>query len=63
MRAPRTFTLSSAASNTLSTEEFLLESIYHFIYPFRSQIVGIFLVDEQREYAILRAANTEGGTW
>ena len=38
--------ISSAASNTLSTEEFLLESIYHFIYPFRSQVVGIFLVDE-----------------
>jgi PAS domain S-box-containing protein len=38
--------ISSAASNTLSTEEFLLESMYHFIYPFRSQIVGIFLIDE-----------------
>ena len=39
--------ISSAASNTLSTEEFLLESIYHFIYPFRSQVVGIFLVDDR----------------
>jgi PAS domain S-box-containing protein len=39
--------ISSAASNTLSTEDFLLESIYHIIYPFRSQVVGIFLVDEK----------------
>jgi PAS domain S-box-containing protein len=39
--------ISSAASNTLSTEEFLLESIYHIIYPFRSQVVGIFLMDEK----------------
>jgi PAS domain S-box-containing protein len=38
--------ISSAASNTLSTEDFLLEAIYHFIYPFRSQVVGIFLMDE-----------------
>lgn len=39
--------ISSAASNTLSTEDFLLESIYHIIYPFRSQVVGIFLMDER----------------
>jgi len=39
--------ISSAASNTLSTEDFLLESIYHIIYPFRSQVVGIFLMDEK----------------
>jgi len=39
--------ISSAASNTLNTEEFLLESIYHIIYPFRSQVVGIFLMDEK----------------
>jgi len=38
--------ISSAASNTLNTEDFLMESIFHIIYPFRSQIVGIFLVDE-----------------
>jgi PAS domain S-box-containing protein len=38
--------ISSAASNTLSTEDFLLEAIYHFIYPFRSQVVGIFLMEE-----------------
>ncbi|HET6846448.1 MAG TPA: ATP-binding protein, partial [Anaerolineales bacterium] len=38
--------ISSAASNTLSTNDFLLESTYHFIYPFRTQVVGIFLMDE-----------------
>ena len=39
--------ISSAASNTLNLEDFLLESIYHIIYPFRSQVVGIFLLDER----------------
>jgi PAS domain S-box-containing protein len=41
--------ISSAASNTLSLDEFLLESIYHIIYPFRSQVVGIFLVDDKNK--------------
>jgi PAS domain S-box-containing protein len=41
--------ISSAASNTLSLDDFLLESIYHIIYPFRSQIVGIFLLDEKNK--------------
>lgn len=39
--------VSSAASNTLNLEDFLLESIYHIIYPFRSQVVGVFLLDER----------------
>ncbi len=39
--------ISSAASNTMNLEEFLLETIYHIIYPFRSQVVGIFLLDER----------------
>jgi PAS domain S-box-containing protein len=39
--------ISSAASNSLNLEEFLLETIYHIIYPFRSQVVGIFLLDER----------------
>lgn len=39
--------ISSAASNTLNLEDFLLESIYHIIYPFRSQVVGVFLLDER----------------
>jgi PAS domain S-box-containing protein len=41
--------ISSAASNTLSLDEFLLESIYHIIYPFRSQVIGIFLMDDKNE--------------
>jgi PAS domain S-box-containing protein len=41
--------ISSAASNTLSLDDFLLESIYHIIYPFRSQIVSIFLLDEKNK--------------
>ena len=39
--------ISSAASSTLNLNDFLLESIYHIIYPFRSQVVGIFLLDER----------------
>ena len=39
--------ISSAASSTLNLDDFLLESIYHIIYPFRSQVVGIFLLDER----------------
>jgi PAS domain S-box-containing protein len=41
--------ISSAASNTLSLDDFLLESIYHIIYPFRSQVIGIFLVDDKNK--------------
>jgi len=39
--------ISSAASNTISLDDFLLESIYHIISPFRSQVVAIFLLDEK----------------
>jgi signal transduction histidine kinase len=41
--------ISSAASNVVDLEDFLSESIYHIIYPFRSQVVGFFLVDEKKE--------------
>lgn len=41
--------ISSAASNVVDLEEFLSESIYHIIYPFRSQVVGFFLLDENDE--------------
>jgi PAS domain S-box-containing protein len=41
--------ISSAASNTLSLDDFLLESIYHIIYPFKSQVVGIFLLDDKNK--------------
>ncbi len=40
--------ISSAASNALNLDDFLSESIYHIIYPFRSQIVGVFLIDERK---------------
>jgi len=38
--------ISSAASNAIGLDEFLSESIYHIVYPFRSQIVAILLVGE-----------------
>lgn len=41
--------ISSAASNTTDLDEFLLESIYHITQPFRSQVVGIFLLDEREK--------------
>ena len=41
--------ISSAASNTIDLNDFLLESIYQIIYPFRSQIVGVFLLDERNK--------------
>jgi hypothetical protein len=34
--------ISFAASNTINTEEFLLESIYQIFYPFGSQVVAVF---------------------
>lgn len=55
--------ISSAASNTLSTEDFLLESTYHIIYPFRSQVVGFFLMDDKtrrRDEARLKLASHLG---
>lgn len=41
--------ISSAANNTLSVDDFLLESIYHIISPFRSQAVGVFLIDDRNK--------------
>lgn len=41
--------IASAASDALDLEEFLSESIYHIIYPFRSQVVAFFLHDESPE--------------
>ena len=40
--------ISSAASNTLDLNEFLLESMYHIIYPFRSQVISIFLLEDKK---------------
>src|SRR5512138_1969572 len=41
--------ISSAASNVVDLEEFLSDTILHIIYPFRSQVVGIFLLDDKRD--------------
>ena len=41
--------ISSAASQTIDLEEFLSEAIYQIIYPFRSQVVAIYLLDDRRE--------------
>ncbi len=41
--------ISSAASNVVDLDDFLSESIYHIIYPFRSQVVAFFLLDEKNE--------------
>ncbi len=38
--------ISSAASNSLHLNDFLAESIYHIVYPFRSQSAVFFLMDE-----------------
>ena len=41
--------ISSAASNVVDLDDFLSESIYHIIYPFRSQVVAFFLLNEKDE--------------
>ena len=41
--------ISSAASQAINLDEFLSESIYQIIIPFRSQMVGIFLLDERQK--------------
>jgi PAS domain S-box-containing protein len=41
--------ISSAASQATDLDDFLSESIYQIVYPFRSQFIGIFLVDERNK--------------
>ncbi len=41
--------IASAASNAIDLDDFLSESIYQIIYPFRSQIVAVFLMDERND--------------
>ncbi|HUI89651.1 MAG TPA: histidine kinase N-terminal 7TM domain-containing protein [Anaerolineales bacterium] len=41
--------ISSAASHAINLDEFLSETIYQIIIPFRSQVVGIFLMDERQK--------------
>jgi PAS domain S-box-containing protein len=38
----------SSAAQAINLDEFLSESIYQIIIPFRSQMVGIFLLDERQ---------------
>jgi PAS domain S-box-containing protein len=40
--------ISTAARDALNLQEFLSETIYHIIYPFHSQVVMIFLMDERK---------------
>jgi PAS domain S-box-containing protein len=51
--------ISNAASHSIMLDDFLSESIYQIIYPFQSQVVAIFLVDEgdeNHQYKQLRLA-------
>jgi PAS domain S-box-containing protein len=41
--------ISNAASHSISLEDFLSESVYQIIYPFQSQMVAIFLLEEDDE--------------
>jgi PAS domain S-box-containing protein len=41
--------ISSEASQALTLEDFLSESIYQIIYPFRSQMVAIFVAEEKKQ--------------
>lgn len=41
--------ISSEASQALNLEDFLSESIYQIIYPFRSQMVAIFVAEEKKQ--------------
>ncbi|MGE5250362.1 MAG: ATP-binding protein, partial [Bacteroidota bacterium] len=43
--------ISSEASQAMSLEDFLAESIYQIIYPFQSQVVAIFLTEEKKQQA------------
>ena len=41
--------ISNAASHSIKLDDFLSESVYQIIYPFQSQMIAIFLVDEGGE--------------
>lgn len=43
--------ISSAASQSMNLEEFLAESINQIIYSFKSQAVGVYLLDENKTVA------------
>lgn len=63
-RAAQLETISSVARSTASLQNFdeLLPAITRLVSEkFGYYHTGIFLLDEEREFAILRAANSEGG--
>jgi len=41
--------ISNAASNSMSLAEFIKESLYHLIYPFDSQMLAVFMFDENEK--------------
>ncbi len=63
-RARQLQTVSEVARQIVSAQELqgLLDSVTNLISErFDFYHVGVFLLDEKREYAVLRAANSEGG--
>lgn len=63
-RASQLQTVSEVARQIVSSQELenLLSSVTHLVSErFGFYHVGIFLLDEKREYAILRASNSAGG--
>lgn len=55
--------ISNAASHSIKLDDFLSESIYQIIYPFQSQVVAVYLVDEEEknnQTLILRMASYFG---
>ena len=51
--------ISNAASHSIMLDDFLSESIYQIIYPFQSQAVAVFLIEdgnEDHQYKQLRLA-------
>ena len=57
-------TVADVARSIVTTQDLqpLLDSVTHLISDrFNFYHVGIFLLDENREFAVLRAANSEGG--
>ena len=64
IRSQQLKTISEVAGSIAATQEIesLLTMVTHLISErFGFYHVGVFLLDEQHEYAVLRAANSEGG--
>jgi GAF domain-containing protein/HAMP domain-containing protein len=64
IRSQQLKTISEVASSIAATQdiESLLTSVTHLISErFGYYHIGVFLLDDSKEYAVLRAANSEGG--